>query len=77
VTLEPAFEGGLSGIAPGGNCIVNAYSSHHDEIASGKVSGLTAFALHAVDATALVHAMILRLQALLMPTKMLVFAGGH
>jgi multidrug resistance efflux pump len=77
VTLEPAYEGGLDGIAPGGNCIVNAYSSHHEEIASGEVSGLMAFALHAVDATALVHAMILRLQALLMPTKMLVFSGGH
>ncbi|MFO1121914.1 MAG: HlyD family secretion protein, partial [Hyphomicrobiales bacterium] len=37
---------------------------------------LTRFALHAVDATALVHALILRVQALLLPIQTLVL-GGH
>jgi hypothetical protein len=32
-------------------------------------------ALHAVDALALVHALILRLQALILPFKVLVFSG--
>jgi hypothetical protein len=32
--------------------------------------------LHGIDAVSLVHAMILRLQALVMPIKLLVF-GGH
>ena len=32
--------------------------------------------LHAVDAVALVHAMILRLQAVMLPVQTLVF-GGH
>jgi hypothetical protein len=30
-----------------------------------------------VDAVALVHALILRLQALVLPFKVLVFSGGH
>jgi hypothetical protein len=30
-----------------------------------------------VDALALVHALILRLQALVLPFKVLVFSGGH
>jgi hypothetical protein len=30
-----------------------------------------------VDTVALVHAMILRIQALLLPFKTLVFSGGH
>jgi hypothetical protein len=34
-------------------------------------------ALHAVDALGLVHALILRLQALVLPFKVLVFGGGH
>ena len=36
-----------------------------------------AFALHAVDALGLVHALILRLQALVLPFQTLVFSGGH
>ena len=34
------------------------------------------FVLHAVDAVGLVHAMILRIQALVLPIKMLVFSGN-
>jgi multidrug resistance efflux pump len=75
VMLEPLYEGGLDGVAPGGSCIVNAYSSHHEAIASGEVGGLTAFALHGVDAVALVHAMLLRVQSLLMPVTTLVLSG--
>ena len=33
------------------------------------------FALHAVDATGIVHAMLLRIQALLLPVKTLVLSG--
>jgi hypothetical protein len=32
-------------------------------------------ALHAIDAVAVVHALILRVQALLLPFKVLVFSG--
>src|SRR5919112_236931 len=76
VFLEPLYEGGLEGVTPGSSCIANAYTSNHDLIASGKVGTLKGVVLHAVDAVGLVHAMILRIQALLLPIQTLVF-GGH
>jgi multidrug resistance efflux pump len=75
VFLEPLYEGGLDGVTPGSSCIANAYSSNHDVLDSGKVSGARWAALHAVDAVAVVHAMILRIQALLLPIQTLVFSG--
>src|SRR5687768_9593735 len=65
VFLEPLYEGGLEGVTPGSSCIANAYTSNHDLIDSGKVSATKGLILHAVDAVGLVHAMILRIQALL------------
>jgi multidrug resistance efflux pump len=76
VFLEPLYEGGLNGVTPGSSCIANAYSSNHDLIASGNVSATTGLVLHAVDAVGVVHAMILRIQALVLPIQTLVF-GGH
>jgi len=76
VFLEPLFENGLEGVTPGSSCIANAYSTHHDLAASGQIGALRAFALHAVDAVGIVHAMLLRIQALLLPIQTLVF-GGH
>jgi multidrug resistance efflux pump len=76
VTLEPLYEGGLDGVTPGSSCIANAYSSNHDLIASGNVGTMKSLVLHAVDAVGLVHAAILRIQALLLPIQTLVF-GGH
>lgn len=76
VFLEPLYENGLDGVAPGSSCIVNAYSSNHDRLENEDLDPLTRFALHAVDATALVHALILRVQALLLPIQTLVL-GGH
>ncbi|WP_210482857.1 HlyD family secretion protein [Microvirga antarctica] len=76
ITLEPLYEGGLKGVTPGSSCIANAYSSNHDLIASGKVGTLKSLALHGVDAVGIVHAGILRMQALMLPIQTLVF-GGH
>ena len=76
VFLEPLFKGGLEGVTPGSSCIANAYSSNHDTIVAKDTGALKAFALHAVDALGLVHALILRLQALVLPFQTLVF-GGH
>jgi hypothetical protein len=75
VHLEPLYKGGLDGVTPGSSCIANAYSSNHDLIASKDTSALQGVALHVVDALGLVHALILRLQALLLPFKVLVFSG--
>ena len=75
VFLEPLYEGGLEGVTPGSSCIANAYTSNHDLIASGEVGTLRGLVLHAVDAVGLVHAMILRMQALVLPIQTLVFSG--
>ena len=73
--LEPIYKGGLEGVTPGSSCIVNAYTSNHDLIASKDTGAFKRFALHAVDAVGLVHAMLLRIQALLLPVKTLVLSG--
>jgi multidrug resistance efflux pump len=73
--LEPLFKGGLDGVTPGSSCIANAYSDNHDEIAAESTGVLRGAALHTVDALALVHAIILRLQALVLPFQTLVFSG--
>jgi multidrug resistance efflux pump len=75
VTLEPLYKGGLDGVTPGSSCIANAYSNNHDTIVAKDTGALRAFALHVVDALALVHALILRLQALVLPFQNLVFSG--
>ena len=76
VSLESLYEGGLEGVTPGSSCIANAYSNNHDKIVSKETGALKRAALHVVDALALVHALILRLQALVFPFQTLVF-GGH
>jgi multidrug resistance efflux pump len=76
VFLEPLYEGGLDGIPPGSTCAANAYSNNHDLIASGEVGVLRGLYLHVVDTVALVHALLLRIQALILPVQTLVF-GGH
>jgi multidrug resistance efflux pump len=75
VFLEPLYEGGLDGVTPGSSCIANAYSNNHDVIESKDTGFIKGLALHAVDALGLVHALILRLQALVLPFTTLVFSG--
>lgn len=75
VTLEPMFAGGLDHVPPGSSCIANAYSNHHTLLASKDIGTGRWLYLHMVDAVAVVHAMLLRIQALLLPVKALVFAG--
>jgi multidrug resistance efflux pump len=75
VFLEPLFKGGLDGVTAGSSCIANAYSNNHDIIVAKDTGTLRAIGLHAVDALALVHALILRLQALVLPFQTLVFSG--
>ena len=77
VTLEPLHEGGLDGVPPGSSCVANAYTSNHDRLEAGGLGFATAFYLHMVDTVALVHALLLRIQALILPIQTLVFAGGH
>lgn len=75
VFLEPLYRSGLDGVTPGSSCIVNAYTSNHDVIADPKTGALKALGLHVIDATGLVHALLLRIQALVLPVRTLVLSG--
>ena len=77
VFMEPLYPGGLDGIPPGSTCIANAYTSTTTGAPPPTSARWSWFCLHTIDAVGLVHAMILRLQALLLPFGMLVFSGGH
>lgn len=75
VFLEPLYKGGLDGVTPGSSCIVNAYTSNHEEISAKGTPTSRKIALHIVDGVGLVHALLLRIQALLLPIKTLVLSG--
>jgi multidrug resistance efflux pump len=76
--LEPMYEGGFDRVPPGSSCIVNAYTSNHERLHSEEdLSTGTRIWLHAVDTVGIVHAILLRSQALLMPVRALVLGGGH
>jgi len=73
--LEPLDKNGLADVTAGSSCIVNAYTSNHEEIASKDTPALKGFVLHAIDTVGLVHAMLLRIQALVLPIRTLVMSG--
>jgi hypothetical protein len=75
VFLEPLYKGGLDGVTAGSSCIVNAYTSNHEVISAKDTPAGKRFVLHVVDAVGLVHALLLRIQALLLPVKTLVLSG--
>jgi len=76
VIMAPLYAGQLDDLPQGGSCIANAYTSNHEALADPGLGALHRFGLHAIDTVGLVHAMILRIQALLLPIQTLVF-GGH
>ena len=73
--LEPLYEGGLEGVTPGSSCIANAYTNNHELLASKDIGFFRRMGLHLVDTVGIVHAMLLRIQALLLPIQTLVFSG--
>ena len=52
------------------------YSNNHELLQSKDIGTFKIVYLHVVDAVALMHALVLRLQAVVLPLKALVF-GGH
>jgi hypothetical protein len=70
-----AMKGGLEGVTAGSSCIVNAYTSNHDKILAKENSTGQRIVLHVFDGVGLVHALLLRIQALLLPIKTLVLSG--
>jgi multidrug resistance efflux pump len=75
VIMEPLYAGGLEGVLPGTKCIANAYTFNHDLIVNGDLGFGQKTYLHIVDAVGVVHAVILRIQTLILPVKLLVFSG--
>ena len=75
VTMHPLYPGTTDAIPRGSSCVANAYSDHHEEIASGEVSGLQSVVFHVIDTVGVVRAFLLRIEALLMPVTMLVLTG--
>jgi multidrug resistance efflux pump len=74
--LEPLYPGVLDEVPPGSSCVANVYSNNHELIESKDTGSLMRIYLHIVDTVALVHALIIRMQAIVLPLKALVF-GGH
>jgi hypothetical protein len=75
VFLEPLYEGGLDGVTAGSSCIANAYTNNHELLANPDVGFPRRGWLHVIDTIGIVHAMILRLQALVLPFKVLIGAA--
>jgi multidrug resistance efflux pump len=75
VIMEPLYEGALDGLPQGASCIANAYTSYHDRLDEPGLGTLQRVAFHAIDTVGLVHALILRIQALLLPIQTLVLKG--
>ena len=75
VFMEPLYAGQTDDIPPGSKCIANAYTSNHDLLESEGLSTPKWLFYHLVDTVGLVHALILRIQALVLPVQTLVFSG--
>jgi len=75
VHLEPLYKGGLEGVTAGSSCIVNAYTNNHETISAKDTGTGQRIVLHVIDGVGLVHALLLRIQALLLPIKTLVLSG--
>ncbi|MEP9390299.1 biotin/lipoyl-binding protein [Mesorhizobium sp. KR9-304] len=77
VYMEPLFAGGFDGVPPGSSCIANAYTNNHDRLDDPNIGTGQWLFLHVIDTVGVVHAIILRIQALLLPVQTLVLSGGH
>lgn len=77
VYLEPLYEGGFDKVPPGSKCLANAYTNNHDRLENEDLGTLTSIGLHVIDTVGVVHAIVLRIHALLLPFQQLVFSGGH
>jgi hypothetical protein len=63
------LNGGLEGVTAGSSCIVNAYTSNHEEIVAKETGTEPKIVRRVIEGLGLVHALLLRIQALLLPIK--------
>ncbi|PRY19694.1 hypothetical protein CLV78_11926 [Aliiruegeria haliotis] len=75
VTMVPVAEGSVDAIPRGSKCVANAYTYNHERLANEDLPLGEFLFLHLVDTVGLVHALILRIQVLLMPVQTLVLSG--
>lgn len=75
VFLEPVYEGQADDIPPGSTCLANAYTNNHDLLDDPELGTGEWLFLHMVDTVGIVHALLLRIQMLMLPVQTLVFSG--
>lgn len=75
VLVEEVFEGSTDKIAPGSKCILNLYTDNHDKLHNEELGFWHGLYLHMVDTVGLVHALILRIQTMMLPINGLVLTG--
>jgi multidrug resistance efflux pump len=75
VFMEPLYAGQTDDIPSGSKCIANAYTSNHDMLDAEDLSTPKWLFYHMVDTVGIVHALLLRIQALVLPVQTLVFSG--
>ncbi len=73
--LEPVFEGHADDVKPGSACVGVAYTSREAERESGEITGFGRFTSSIVDGMGIANALVIRIQTLLLPVKVLVFPG--
>ncbi len=74
--MEPLYKGGLDRL-PQGRPASPTPTPPTMTLCRTRTSAAYPFVLYAIDATGLVHAALLRLQALILPVRALVLSGGH
>jgi len=75
VFLAPLYDGGTDAVTPGSKCLANAYTNNHDRLDDPDLGTAEWAFMHMVDTVGIVHASLLRIQALFLPVRELVFAG--
>ena len=74
VVLEPVFADHADTIPPGSTCVGVAYTSRAAEIEAGEITGFSALVAMIVDGMGIANAIVIRVQALILPIRVLVFS---
>lgn len=73
--MIPLYPEQVENVPRGSQCIANAYTNTHDQLENPDIGTGEWLFLHMVQAVGIVHALLLRVQALLWPIQSLVFSG--
>lgn len=73
--MIPLYPEQVENVPWGSQCIANAYTNTHDQLENPDIGTGEWLFLHMVQTVGVVHALLLRVQALLWPIQTLVFSG--